>query len=207
MTRPSPLPLRLAWAAVVLNAVAGLALLQVHPERSPQWLVSILVTPVLWGLLEIRLGAHDGRRETASIRDLHRSLMAWLAFMLLFGNAARLALAWGWLDPTAVDAVRRLRGVVTGTGFLLFGNYLPKLLSPWSRVDEPFDWQGVHRFVGKLFVLGGAVTVVAWLALPVQDAAAAARAMMITVALFAIFRKVLSFVERSGPTASPGEPR
>jgi hypothetical protein len=38
--------------------------------------------------------------------------------------------------------------VVAGGLMAVWGNYLPKLMSPWPPEEEAFDWHRVHRFVG-----------------------------------------------------------
>lgn len=134
-------------------------------------------------------------------------MIVWLGLLGLLGNAARLAFVTGLLDAAGAEGADRLRGVLAGAGILAFGNYLPKLLSPWLASEEPFDWQGVHRFVGRLFVLGGVATIGFWIALPIPSARTATVATMLTVALLAIVRKVASIVSHARPTASPGDPR
>ena len=53
---------------------------------------------------------------------------------------ADLAVANGLLGPEWTQIARRLEGIILGSGLAIFGNYMPKLLSPWRLADEPFEW-------------------------------------------------------------------
>ena len=97
-------------------------------------------------------------------------------------------------------------GLLLGVGMVIWGNYVPKLLSPWSVEDEPFEWQRVHRFAGWTATLAGIAMVVVWLALPVETARLAARAILGPAFVLVVGRKLISVV-RPSPGRPPPSPR
>jgi hypothetical protein len=91
-------------------------------------------------------------------------------------------------------------------GFIVFGNYLPKFPSPWPVRTEPFDWQGVHRFCGWVFLLGGVAVTAAWLLLPAAQAAQAGSSVVVAIAVLAVGRKFVSLATR-GRSSAPSDAR
>jgi uncharacterized membrane protein len=82
--------------------------------------------------------------------------------------------------------------------FILLGNYLGKsrsnwfagIRTPWTMSSE-YAWEKTHRWGGRLFVLSGIVTLVAWL---FADAKIAAFVMIGAIALTSLISVVLSYV-------------
>jgi hypothetical protein len=60
--------------------------------------------------------------------------------------------------------------VLAGMTLAIWGNFLPKLMSPWSTAEEPFDWQRVRRSGGRLIGFAGLVVTLAWLTQTVETA-------------------------------------
>jgi len=110
---------------------------------------------------------------------------------------ADLAVANGLLGPEWTQIARRLEGIILGSGLAIFGNYMPKLLSPWRLADEPFEWQRVHRFVGWVFSLAGGAVVLVWLTLPLDQAAFASTRLILTALSLGGGRKLISLATRS----------
>jgi hypothetical protein len=81
----------------------------------------------------------------------------------------------------------------------VWGNYLPKLLSPWQPEEEPFDWQRVHRFAGWAFTIGGIGMMLTWVTLPIDQADAWNPAIVGGVAVLSVGRKLYSLATYSGP--------
>ena len=109
----------------------------------------------------------------------------------------RLAVTSGLLEADWGPSGRRITWIVFAIGMVLWGNYLPKIRSPWRVRDEPFDWQRVHRFVGWAASLGGIALVAVWFVLPPEEARSATSAILRSFAVLAIGRKFISVGARS----------
>jgi hypothetical protein len=94
--------------------------------------------------------------------------------------------------PAWRPIAKRTVGVLFGLGLAIWGNYLPKLLSPWAVGDEPFDWQRVHRFGGWIASLGGAAVVVVALLFPLEATGVASSAIIGTVTALIVGRTLIS---------------
>lgn len=113
-----------------------------------------------------------------------------------------LAFRQGYLELATALALRKGTYLAISLAMIAMGNFLPKLPSPWHHDEEPFDWQGVHRFCGILMMLAGVVSFVAWLSMPATDARAVTSAGFVTMAVLAVGRKwysVLTWPKHSGP--------
>jgi hypothetical protein len=59
---------------------------------------------------------------------------------------------------------------------------------------EPFDWQGVHRFVGRVAVVAGLGLIVVWSTQPIERATATAVVIGVTAVGFALGYKLISIL-------------
>lgn len=146
-----------------------------------------------WGVIEL-VHANRPSQEWTAIRTWHRRAFAWGGLLLAVRFASQSALQAGLLDSAGAGALARVQGILLGAGLAIWGNYLPKLSSPWSRADEPFDWQRVHQFVGWGALLSGLLTTLSWATLSVPIARSVT---IIVVALFsalALGRKLVSLL-------------
>jgi hypothetical protein len=137
------------------------------------------------------------RREVWAILNWHRSLIAWVGLLIALKVGFQAAVAADLLDADWGPIVQRLSGVLFGTGMVIWGNYLPKGLSPWSVEEEPFDWQRVHRFAGWVASIGGIAVVMVWLVFPLQSARLFSIGLVGTCVVLLLGRKLLSLAARS----------
>lgn len=190
------------WLLLALLSVSVVTLLGfwgylLDPEHPGVWLWRVLFLWLFFFFIEVNMGGREPSRERLAILNFHRSLIFGLGLVLALGLGLKLAFFSGVLDTDWVPLARRVRGVSWGCGLAIWGNYIPKLLSPWSRDEEPFDWQRVHRFVGWAAMLGGVARILLWLALPVPDARAASLSILIVFCVLILGRKLISVVEHS----------
>jgi hypothetical protein len=197
-----PKPLTLAWLAVPMVVGLGIWGWSVEPDRPGRWMLVACVPLALWAFAELMQGG-DRTREREAILDWHRSCVAWIGLTLLLSIGPRLAIAVGLLDASWWPVIHRLWWLGLGASMAIWGNLLPTLLSPWEVQDEPFDWQGVHRFVGWVATLGGIAVVLAWLALTPEAARPASRAILGTVMVLALGKKLTSLM---APPSHPSPP-
>jgi hypothetical protein len=160
-----------------------------------------LVLGVLWVYVELAQGPSDGRRSR--IIDWHRTVFACVGVFVAVKMGLRLALELDAVSAAGAAVARRGLGATAGFLLAIWGNYLPRLLSPWSREEQPFDWQGVHRFVGWIATISGAGVTIVWLALPEASARPASIAMVITFAVLALGRKLVSIATYRPPRPLP----
>lgn len=154
----------------------------------------------LWGFVEWRVPRqHAVRGSGAGIIKWHRAVFATIALFIAMRHGVRLAFALQYLDPAWVPAASRSLHIVAGGLMAVWGNYLPKLVSPWQPEEEPFDWQRVHRFAGWAFTIGGIATMLTWITLPIDRADAWEPAIIGGVAILAVGRKLYSLATYSGP--------
>ncbi len=200
-----PKPLLLASLSSLL--VAGLCIWGwvLHPEHAGRFAFRMFFLPALWGFIEYRMSSADvSRRSVREILRWHRSVFAWVGLIIAVGVGAQVAISAGVLDAEWAPTARRLSGVLFGAGTAIWGNYLPKVLSPWSTDEQPFDWQRVHRFGGWAFSLGGVAIVLVWLTLPVDMARLASGGIAIAVGVAGVGRKFMSvaaYARRQPPPA------
>ncbi len=190
-------------AALVAVAIWGWSL---YPEKN--WLLVVLAPGGLWAFVELMQGG-GARREKAVIMNWHRTVIAVSALLLTLAVSSQLAITAGLLDAEWAPFMRRLRGVLFGCALAIWGNYLPKILSPWTADEEWFDWQRVHRFAGWLATLTGAALVLVWLFWPLESARAMTRAITVTFAVVVVGRKfwsVATYSRRPGSTTRPSLP-
>lgn len=201
------MPLLLAWLSVPV--VVGLAVWgwSLQPERVIRWVFIACFSPALWAFAEIAQ-AGDRRPEREAILGWHRACVAWMGLAWLCTIGPRLAIAAGWLDPGWAPLLRQAWWLAIGVSMIVWGNFLPKLLSPWEVDDEPFDWQRVHRFVGWVATLGGIGLVLVWLTQTPEVARRASLAILGTVAALALGRKLISLAAppRHGSPPTPLRP-
>jgi len=186
-------------AVTTLLGVAGWALV---PGKAASWAFVIGFPPLLWVFLE---SAADGSTDAdRAILRLHRLLVAALALIITLDVGADLAIVGGLMDSDARLVALRFSGMLKGALFALWGNHLPKLMSPWSLDSEPFDWQGVHRFVGRVAVAAGVGLILVWSTQPIDRAEGATDFMVLTGCGLALGYKAISVFRYA---VRPGLPR
>ena len=135
----------------------------------------------------------------------HRRVIASLGLLMTVDMGFELAISADFLATSWESIAQRISAVAFGVLMVLWGNYLPKLLSPWKVGEEPFDWQRVHRFVGWVVSLGGIGVVLVWLVLPIAEARLATAGIIGTSVVLVITRKFMSFAAslRRQPPVAP----
>lgn len=182
-------PWVLAIVSVIVVAVIGIWGWSMAPDRAFRWAFVVFFLPVLWGAVELLQGGCGRRRE---IMDWHRLVIAGVGLLMAFKVGGQLAILTGWMDAGWGPIIRRAAGVLFGLFLAIWGNYLPKLISPWRPEEEWFDWQRVHRFVGWVATLCGIALMVVWLALPLESAKPAALVIVVAYMVLGVGRKFLS---------------
>lgn len=192
-----------AGAAVLIVAAVSLWGWSVLPERAGRWLLTAAALPIFWAFLEFA----QGGTKHQPIMNWHRWVIASVGLALAVQYGFGLAIASGMLDADWQPFARRASGILKGVLLALWGNYLPKLLSPWSAEEEWFDWQRVHRFAGWIATLSGIGLVLVWMTLPLALARPATVGILIAFAVMGVGRKFISVAEysRRRPPAPPLE--
>lgn len=194
-----------AWTLFAVLLVAALSLWGwlLMPARWPLWVAVATFLPALWGYVELmQSGTLPVERER--IIRWHRTVFAVVGLILVLTLAPALAIASGQLDAAWGPLTQRIRWIAVGAAWAIWGNYLPKLLSPWPTEGEPFAWQRVHRFVGWVFSMVGVGIIVASLTLPIELAIPIGEGLMLAAALLAIARKLYSVATHHRPHAPSG---
>ena len=192
------------WTAFAVLLVVTLSVWGwwLMPARWPRWVALAAFLPVIWGYVELmQSGTLPAERE--QIMRWHRTVFAVAGLIVALKLAPALAIASGHLDAAWEPLTRRIRWIAVGAAWTIWGNYLPKLLSPWPTEDEPFAWQRVHRFAGWVFSMVGVGIVVAWLTLPVERAASLSEGLILAGVLLAIARKLYSVATHRPSTHEP----
>ena len=200
MTVRRPTPLALATLAVTVVAFIGVWGWTIYPDRAARWALSILFLPTFWGYIEVAQYRGNNRSVARALMNHHRYAVAWAGLLFAVSIGLQLAVAVGLLGPEWGPFRRRIAGVILGFGLAMFGNYMPKLLSPWRPGDEPFDWQRVHRFVGWVFMVTGISIVTIWMALPVGQARVLSGRVLLTAMVIAAGCKFVSVAMRTDAT-------
>ena len=169
-------------------------------DHAPLRLLTGVVMLAIWGFVEWRVPRqYTVRGSGTGVIRWHRAVFATFGLFIAMRYGVRLAFELQYLDPEWVPVARRSLNVVAGSLMAVWGNYLPKLMSPWQPEDEPFDWQRVHRFVGWVFTIGGIGTMFTWVALPIDRADAWEPAIVGSVVVLSLGRKLYSLATHSGP--------
>jgi hypothetical protein len=191
-----------AWTMFAVLLVAALSLWAwwLVPVRWPLWVAVAAFLPALWGYVELMQGG-TLPAEREQIMRWHRTVFAVAGLILALKLAPALAIASGQLDAAWGPLTQRIRWITVGAAWAIWGNYLPKLLSPWPTEGEPFAWQRVHRFVGWLSSMVGVGIIVAWLTLPIELADRVGEGLILAAVLLAIARKLHSLATHHRPTA------
>ncbi len=179
--------------ALSLGIVGGLAVWSqtVTPGKGSIVLFGSIVYFAFVLLLEYRWRAFP-HRAVASHRVFLRTYFFAMAMVFLFGPGADLLDASHPVDPAWINLSHRISGMLFGVALALWGNFLPKLPSPWRLEEEPFDWQGVHRFIGWAHAIAGTVVFFGWLMRAPHDANRLAILVVMTAALLGVGRKLYS---------------
>jgi hypothetical protein len=122
-------------------------------------------------------------------------VFAAVALFLALRMGLRLGFELELLPPDWIPAARRGAGALGGALLAVWGNFLPKLLSPWPHGQQPFDWQRVHRFAGWVATLSGIAVAFVWLALSLDAAKPASGGILLTFCVLVIGRKLFSLAK------------
>ena len=171
----------LAAAIVLLVVLLAGANWMVSPERAPHWLLGMLVLPLLW------LGAMlwyvwlRRSRPAASPDDERASRRYFVSALTLAAvtvgiwQIAHFGLEiWVTIGDHGADLTfeRRILGLASSAVFVVYGNALPKILTPLSILPLHLAERvtSARRFVGTTFVVLGLAMAMAFLMLPVASA-------------------------------------
>jgi hypothetical protein len=173
------------FVAAVLLVVMLLALFNwiLSPEEALRWLRVMLVLPGLWLAMSVwHLATLKSRRrcgidDDSAVIRYFASAMALVFIAIGFvqivklGIQASIAMGGHAANP---DVDGRIVGLAVSAVFIFIGNALPKILTPLSMLsrEQAELVTTARRFVGRVFVVFGLVTALAFLMAPVELAAA-----------------------------------
>jgi len=192
--------LMLVTAAMTLMMSLAMWSWAVGIDHAMRRLFTGLVMLALWGFVEWQVPRQCAVRGSgAGVIRWHRAVFATIGLFMATSHGVRLAFELQSIGPEWVPVARRSLNIVAGGLMAVWGNYLPKLMSPWQPDEEPFDWQRVHRFVGWAFTIGGIGVMLAWLRLPIDRANDWEPAIVGSVVVLSLGRKLHSLATYSGP--------
>jgi hypothetical protein len=193
------------WTVFAVMLVVALSLWGwwLVPAHWPRWVAVAAFLPALWGYVELmQSGTLPAERK--QIMRWHRTVFAVTGLILALKLAPALAIASGQLDAAWEPLTLRIRWIAAGAAWAIWGNYLPKLLSPWPTEGEPFAWQRVHRFAGWVLSMVGVGIILAWLTLPIALADRVGEGLILAAVVLAIGRKLYSVATHHRPTTHEG---
>jgi uncharacterized membrane protein len=182
-----------AWLpALSVLLLAGVSLFgwMLNPERAG-WFIAPLIYFMLFLLdaYHLRWAGPVRSEAVVQVRFAMRMFLTASAIIAVGTMLAKLALDEEFIARSWGASILQARGLLIAVAVTVMGNYIPKLPSPWSHREEPFDWQGVHRFTGFVFMLVGVACFVAWVLLPVVEARAFMRTALLVMAVIVVLRK------------------
>jgi hypothetical protein len=157
------LALMLAAAGVAAVAAIGLAGWILLPGSETDWVNLVVLAPTTWGFVEAVAFMRRNGRAAIQERRYLRYMASTIFLFIILEAGPDLVIEAGWLGGEWAQSLVRVRGVLIGAALAAWGNFLPKLMSPWTVEEVPFDWQSVRRFGGKLAGIAGVVVSVSWL--------------------------------------------
>lgn len=182
------LPLLLLTAvSVVLAVLLCILSWKLKPNPGVE-AIDVFALPAIWGLFEVRYACGRHLRGADSRHRMMRIFVIWLAFCIALDSGPELAIYTGRIS-TDLAVAHTVTGLFLALSMVLWGNYLPKVVSPWNVGDEPFDWQRVHRFAGRACVLSGVLAVAAWMILPYEKARLVSTTAVVTATLLIVAYK------------------
>lgn len=186
-----PKPLVFALTSLATGMAVSLWGWSLDPYRFADEAIMALCLPALWAFSELVQPGDRGETRGAIVR-WHRLCITWAGLMLACTVGFQIAIGAKILQPEWAPVLARIGGFVVGASMMLWGNYLPKLSSPWSLANQPFDWQRVHRFVGWGASVGGLAIISIWLTMPPEEARSATAVVVTVVSILAVGRKLHS---------------
>jgi len=158
-------------ASVALAFVTSLASWVLDPSDPGELLLAVL-PGAYWAVVEAIARSRErwALHGAPESRRLLEATVVFVATMIALGQAAELAWRAGLVSPGGVWGLARMRGALLGGWIVLVGDRLAKLPSPWRLRDEPFDWQRVHGFTGRLWTAIGTLLVLLWTTTPLPTA-------------------------------------
>ncbi|MEX1256924.1 MAG: hypothetical protein WEG36_04830 [Gemmatimonadota bacterium] len=178
-------PSTFAAAGALSTTLIGVVGWVTLPDSDVDWFGLVLLAPLLWGFLEAVAFTRRRRSNAEEERRYLRYLVATVLFFAIMDAGPVLLVGIGWLGAGWIPKAAKAEGVASGLALAIWGNYLPKFISPWTSEDEPFDWYGVHRFGGWLATLAGLLVSWAWLIGPTD------RTQVVTVGAVAVVFSLL----------------
>ncbi len=156
---------------IALTIVVSLSLIPMKPDASAIVLGMMAVFIMVWNGTKLlaKRKSQDGDWVNSKVR--HEILFAIiLASLLLLGSiSATLAKELEIFDR---DLVKRIVGVNIGLMLVVLGNYMPKKLtgSCSTSCQSTDKARSVQRLLGWIFVLGGILYALAWIAFDLDQA-------------------------------------
>lgn len=172
-------------APVMVLAVALLAATNwiLSPEEASRWLRNMLILPLLWlgltlwhyrTLRSVRERKVDD--ESAVTRYFSSTLSLVIVALGILQIVTLSLTIWVRLGDHGADIEmgRRILGIATGLVWIIFGNTIPKILTPFAMLppDLAARVTTARRFVGTAAVLLGLATIIAFLLAPLEIAQA-----------------------------------
>lgn len=167
-----------ALAMLALPVILGGPLCYLRPEGALAWAIGMFCLPATW--LGIKATAKTFGKTAAcavmraessvDVRKVISDAMVFASLLICVPLAASLAAALGLIDaPTALALGNRPTNVLSGLFFVIWGNRMPKILTPLSAAGcDPATIQTRRRRLGWAYVLTGLTFTVIWLVLPVH---------------------------------------
>jgi hypothetical protein len=179
----------------LLSAMVGVLGWTLYPARSGWLMVPavyfLMLTIDLLNRGWVRADREDAFRQTQFAMRMFATATALVGAVSMLGA---IAMGEDLLDKAWASSMRNTTGLVGPLVLIVMGNFIPKLPSPWAHAEEPFDWQGVHRFAGMVMMLAGLICLAGRVLLPIEDARALVRAVMFTMAILVVGRKWYSLL-------------
>jgi len=166
----------LAHLTMLVVIILGAVMWSLKPEGA----VAMFMLPV--AALGLRL-AHRMRPGKWNAEDRRRINLAMLGGGLVLAVAlgASIAETLALFSLPAGEIPKRASGVILGTVFAVYANFIPKAVAPAAK-------QALLRFAGWAFVLAGLGYALSWLVLPLAIANIAATLVMGTVVVIVAVR-------------------
>lgn len=184
---------RIVAASVLVAGATCVAAWAQDPADAGEILPAVFVF-AYWVVVEAIARSRDrwALHGAAESRRLLEVGVVFVAAMIALGQTLDVTWHAGMLPPAAAVGFSRFRGALLGGAMAYFGDRLAKLPSPWRLRDEPFDWQRVHGFTGRLWTGIGSLMVLVWTTTPLPTARRLAFWLVIVALVAAPVRKLTS---------------